>query len=86
MWDSVFLNLYGAHVQEFQTFIAKFNGLLRITFGLPPVSGQRVAVSVLRAACYGQRVTVSVLRAERSAATLRFARNTGGANLQNPAK
>ena len=64
MWDSVFLNLYGAHVQEFQTFISKFNGLLRITFGLPP--------------CYGQRVTVSVLRAERSAAALRFARNTGG--------
>ena len=28
----------------------------------------------------------SVLRAERSAATLRFARNTGGANLTNPAK
>ena len=33
---------------------------------------------VLRAACYGQSVTGSVLRAERSAAALRFARNTGG--------
>ncbi len=57
--DSVFLNLYGAHVQEFQTFIAKFNVLLRITFGCPCFKG-------------------SVLRAERSAAALRFARNTGG--------
>ena len=35
-------------------------------------------MSVLLAACYGQRVTGSVLRAERSAAALRFARNTGG--------
>ena len=33
---------------------------------------------MLRAECYGLCVTGSVLRAERSAATLRFARNTGG--------
>ena len=33
---------------------------------------------MLRAACCGQRVTGSVLRAKRSAAALRFARNTGG--------
>ena len=43
-------------------------------FGLPPVLVQRVTGRVLRAACYGLRVTGRVLRAERSAATLRFAR------------
>ena len=73
MWDSVSLNLYGAQVQKFQTFIAKFNVLLRITLVCPLYQD-----SVLRAACYGQRVASSVLRAERSAAALRFARNTGG--------
>ena len=58
MWDSVSLNLYGAHVQKFQTFIAKFNVLLRITFVCPLFYRQRVAVSVLRTACYGQNAVL----------------------------
>ena len=48
--------------------------------------GLLLVAPVLRGACCGERVAGSVLRAERSAAALRFARNTGGASVQNPAK